>query len=84
MLGEVPVPGPDHGGLLPRLGVEFLESVHNLVQARMCMASKIIYWKCVDCNSMINDENVHDLDGEYAEFCYGCMNYNPEVVIAYA
>ncbi len=21
---------------------------------------------------------------KYAEFCYGCMNYHPEVVIAYA
>ncbi len=51
--------------------------------ANITMASKITYWKCVDCNSMINDENIHDLDGDYAEFCYGCMNYNPEVVIAY-
>lgn len=57
------------------------------------MASKITYWKCVDCNSMINDENMHDLESRfdesllpyrYAEFCYGCMQYNPEVVIAYA
>lgn len=52
---------------------------------------KEIYWKCVDCGSMINDENMHDvdqitfgaLDARYAEFCYGCMVYNPEVVIAY-
>ena len=61
----------------------------------MCMASKITYWKCVDCSSMINDENMHEFEysthshaGEdsvlFAEFCYGCMNYNPEVVIAYA
>ncbi len=40
---------------------------------------------------MINDENMHEVDdhmvgscvGRYAEFCYGCMSYNPEVVIAY-
>ena len=43
--------------------------------------SKITYWKCVDCNSMINDSNI--LDGKYAEFCYGCMNYYIEVVVAY-
>ncbi len=54
-----------------------------------------IYWKCVDCNSMINDENMHEnpeififgagsSDVKYAEFCYGCMNYHPEVVLAYA
>ena len=54
------------------------------------MASKITYWKCVDCNSMINDENMHEFDirghhkwRKYAEFCYGCMSYNTEVVIAY-
>jgi len=46
--------------------------------------SKITYYKCVDCNSMINDENMHEMDGEYAEFCYGCMSYNVDVVIAYA
>ena len=62
VLGEVPVPGPDHGGSLPSPSVEFLESVHNLVHVRMCMASKITYWKCVDCNSMINDENMHEFD----------------------
>ena len=56
--------------------------------------SKITYWKCVDCNSMINDENMHDLMHEmanewarleprYAEYCYGCHSYNPEVVLAY-
>jgi hypothetical protein len=55
--------------------------------------SKITYWKCVDCNSMINDENMHDLSEHpsggllgtsiYAEFCYGCMAYHPEVVLAY-
>jgi hypothetical protein len=53
--------------------------------------SKLRYWKCVDCNSMINDENMHELqdfafkinNSKYAEFCYGCMNYNPEVVLAY-
>ena len=52
---------------------------------------KQIYWKCVDCQSMINDSNMHDvdkmtfgaLDSRYAEFCYGCMNYHPEVVLAY-
>ena len=55
------------------------------------MASKMTYWKCVDCSSMINDENMHELHDEfgsqwkplYAEFCYGCMSYNPEVVISY-
>ena len=46
--------------------------------------TKQIYWKCVDCNSMINDLNIHEDNGEYAEFCYGCMNYHPEVVLAYA
>lgn len=54
--------------------------------------SKITYWKCVDCNCMINDSNMHEImvrrvDGteydRYAEFCYGCMNYHPEVVLAY-
>ena len=59
------------------------------------MASKITYWKCVECNSMINDESmiVKDLVGssldryagnDVVEFCYGCHSYNPEVVIAYA
>ncbi len=62
------------------LTISVLSEIHLRL---VTMASKIIYWKCVDCSSMINDENVHDLDGEYAEFCYGCMNYNPEVVIAY-
>ncbi len=55
---------------------------------RHIMASKQIYWKCVDCTSMINDESmIYDVDSEWrqvVEFCYGCMNYNPEVVIAYA
>ena len=53
--------------------------------------SKITYWKCVDCNSMINDENMHDFSESVdlhpvlvAEFCYGCHSYNPEVVLAYA
>lgn len=60
--------------------------------------SKITYWKCVDCNSMINDENMImqpqrssrgvDIDLptglEVVEFCYGCHTYNPQVVIAYA
>ena len=44
---------------------------------------------------MINDENMLFDDGTiqflsdsarqtgYVEFCYGCMNYNPEVIIAY-
>lgn len=52
--------------------------------------SKITYWKCVDCNSMINDSNMHEVDLStmagarlYAEFCYGCHSYNPEVVLAY-
>ena len=53
--------------------------------------SKITYWKCVDCNSMINDENMHEIDNLcregwqtlYAEFCYGCMSYHPQVVLAY-
>lgn len=60
----------------------------------LIMASKITYWKCVDCNSMINDENMHEVDHmvgntgkffdpKYAEYCYGCHSYNPEVVIAY-
>ena len=57
--------------------------------ANITMASKITYWKCAECASMINDENMHCYDDSnvnvqlYAEFCYGCMNYNPEVVIAY-
>lgn len=60
--------------------------------------TKQIYWKCVDCNSMINDENMHEVESvtlrtrgfhdgvvsRYAEFCYGCMAYHPEVVLAYA
>lgn len=49
--------------------------------------SKITYWKCVDCNSMINDANMHETKApwlpKYVEFCYGCMVYNTEVVIAY-
>tara|TARA_B100000683_G_C12354072_1_gene500226 strand:+ start:740 stop:868 length:129 start_codon:yes stop_codon:yes gene_type:complete len=41
---------------------------------------------------MINDENMMDLtrgpdvawtNNRYAEFCYGCMNYGIEVVLAY-
>jgi hypothetical protein len=37
---------------------------------------------------MINDSNVHTSedaadDRKYAEFCYGCMVYDPEVVLAY-
>ena len=62
----------------------------------LTMASKITYWKCVECNSMINDENMimqldvrdHRIDyptgNELVEFCYGCHTYNPQVVIAYA
>ena len=49
---------------------------------------KQIYWKCVDCSSMINDESIiYDDTSQWrqvVEFCYGCMSYNPEVVIAYA
>ena len=45
--------------------------------------TKQIYWKCVDCGSMINDSNMHEDDGRYAEFCYGCMNYDITVVVAY-
>ncbi len=64
---------------------------YNKTLPRVYMASKQI-WKCVDCNSMINDENMHEIDWKYpifdtrfyAEFCYGCKNYDPEVVIAYA
>ena len=59
------------------------------------MASKITYWKCVECNSMINDENMimQPLDdrsidlptgNELVEFCYGCHTYSPQVVVAYA
>ena len=50
---------------------------------------KQIYWKCVDCQSMITDDNMHLVKDEnkfynkYAEFCYGCMNYHSEVVLAY-
>ncbi len=47
---------------------------------------------------MINDENMHEVESatlvstgsfnkmisKYAEFCYGCMQYEPEVVLAYA
>ncbi len=45
---------------------------------------KQTYWMCVDCTSIINDLNMHESNGVFAEFCYGCMHYNPEVVIAYA
>jgi hypothetical protein len=48
--------------------------------------TKIVYWKCVDCQSMITDANMHDSaepHRKYTEFCYGCMSYGPEVVIAY-
>ncbi len=55
------------------------------------MTTKQIYWKCVDCNSMIDDSNMHDFSESVdlhptlvAEFCYGCHSYNPEVVLAYA
>ena len=46
---------------------------------------KQTYWMCVDCSSIINDSNMHREveDRLYAEFCYGCMSYNTEVVIAY-
>ncbi len=52
--------------------------------------TKQIYWKCVDCNSMIDDSNMHDVECDVvsqsiiAEFCYGCHSYFPEVVLAYA
>ena len=54
--------------------------------------SKQTYWKCVDCGSMINDANMHEMNDyrypaidwrKYAEFCYGCMNYDITVVVAY-
>lgn len=45
--------------------------------------TKIVYWKCVDCGSMINDNNMHEQDGQYTEFCYGCMCYGTQVVLAY-
>lgn len=54
------------------------------------------YWKCADCGQKIGDENMHDFTEETrsnttgfyrfrhsVEFCYGCLNYNPEVVIGY-
>ena len=54
---------------------------------------KQTYWKCVDCGSMINDENMREVNvsprgtknvyPRYVEFCGICVNYNPEVVIAY-
>ena len=47
---------------------------------------KQFYWKCVDCQSMITDANMHDSANphrKYTEFCYGCMSYGPEVVLAY-
>ena len=44
---------------------------------------KQTYWMCVDCSSIINDLNMHEDNGDYAEFCYGCMSYNTTVVIAY-
>lgn len=54
---------------------------------RVGVMSKITYWKCVDCGSMINDSNMHERFSKktvkYAEFCYRCMQYNPEVVLAY-
>lgn len=53
----------------------------------MVRPNKRRYWKCVDCASMINDENMLFDDSVrqagYVEFCYGCMNYNPEVIISY-
>jgi hypothetical protein len=51
--------------------------------------SKITYWKCVECGSMVTDLNMHEFDDSdvdtplHAEFCYGCMDYNVDVVIAY-
>ena len=47
---------------------------------------KQIYWKCVDCQSMITDANMHESANphrKYTEFCYGCMSYGVEVVLAY-
>lgn len=51
------------------------------------------YWKCVDCGSEINDECMREVRyspagtrsvyTRFVEFCDGCVNYNPEVVIAY-
>ncbi len=52
--------------------------------------TKQIYWKCCECSSIINDENMHCYDDTnidvplYSEFCYGCMAYSVEVVLAYA
>ena len=57
--------------------------VYNNTDGGRRMSSKITYWKCVDCNSMINDENMHENADRYAEFCYRCMAYNVEVVLAY-
>ena len=45
--------------------------------------SKITYWRCVDCGSMINDENMYDGVHIILEFCISCMNYGGEVVVAY-
>jgi hypothetical protein len=47
---------------------------------------KQVYWKCVDCQSMITDVNMHNSANprrKYTEFCYGCMSYGVEVVLAY-
>jgi len=63
-------------------------NIHIRKVLAVTMASKIRYYKCVDCNSMINDESmIYDEGSEWrqvVEFCYGCMQYNPEVVLAWA
>lgn len=44
--------------------------------------TKQIYWRCVDCSSRIDDNNMRVTTG--LEFCYGCSTWCPEVVLAYA
>lgn len=51
---------------------------------------KQVYWKCVDCQSIINDDNMKCFESSFlrdetrwVEFCFGCNSYQPEVILAY-
>ena len=44
--------------------------------------SKITYWKCVDCGSPLSEAGVSK-ELMKAVYCWHCVNYDIDVVIAY-
>ena len=46
--------------------------------------TKQVYWKCADCNSIIDDTNMRQNPHFTGEWCGVCFVYNPEVILAYA